>query len=332
MFSDAPQPKLLMRNAKSQGLTLNDNQMLVGSGKSAINLILGYMRESGILISKNSQLLVPSWMGQWVYIAMLNRSIPVFEFNSEIKCIYVYHQFGFLQNYDAIANFAQERCLPIIEDSAHLLQIMGGKSKFNYCGEYSLSSPPKFFSMPPIGILESDNTEFRDYVSAAKLDNNKIDPYVISLRQNYIAMKANSKRTNINRVSELNYKLYSSYLFTHDTTRNAINRLSYLIPEYENRLRRIQIIYSQFEQHRLPIMSEQQSKIAVLKVPIFVSEKEIDLLKSREPWALNYLVNFDRNQNLLRTNYQKALAIPMHAQISESEFAGLIEKLAVVLS
>ena len=331
MFSDAPRPKLLMKNIGYEKFKLNENQFYVGSGKSGINLILGHMRASGDLGSKNSQILVPRWMGQWVYIAMLNNGIPVFEFSKGVKCIYVYHQFGFLQNLLDIAQFANENDLLIIEDSAHLLKIECNQSKINFLGHHSISSPPKFFSMPPIGILESSDALLRDYVSIEKSNSSKLKPYIMSIRQSYIGRRTSLKKPNKNLLDELNYKLYSSYLFTHNTTFNAVDRLSSLAHEYEIRLERMQLVYSHFEQQRLPIMTAQQSNIAVLKVPIFVSDKEIDLLASREPWALNYLIHFDRNQNLLKPNYQKAIAIPMHAQISESEFANTISKLASLL-
>ena len=139
------------------------------------------------------------------------------------------------------------------------------------------------------------------------------------------------KNPKKNLLDELTYKLYSSYLFTHNTTLSAVRRLSSLTDEYENRLGRMQLVYSQFGQQRLPVMTAQQSDVAVLKIPIFVSSKEIDLLASREPWALNYLIHFDRNQNLLKPNYQKAIAIPMHAQISDLEFVDAIRKLVSIL-
>lgn len=331
MFSDAPRPKLMQKGLKSGSFKLGENQLLVGSGKSSINLILSYLRASGSLVSKNSQVLVPYWMGQWVYIAMLNKAIPVFKFNKEVRCIYVYHQFGFLQDMVDIAQFANENDLLIIEDSAHLLKIENDQSRIHFFGHYALSSPPKFLSMPPIGILEAEDARFRDYVSNEKANSSKLKPYTVYLRQSYIRKQSTLKKPNTNLLDELNYKLYSSYLFTHNTTRSAVKRLSSLTDEYENRVGRMHLVYSQFEQQRLPIMTAQQSKVAVLKVPIFVSDKEIDLLASREPWTLHYLIHFDRNQNLLKPNYQKAIAIPMHAQISESEFANTISKLASLL-
>jgi len=331
LFTDAPHPKLIISGKKSQNFELHDNQLLVGSGKSGINLILGYLRTVNSLISKNSEILVPHWMGQWVYIAMLHQAIPVYKFSNEVKCMYVYHQFGFLQEMDAIVQFANENNLLIIEDSAHLLKIENSSSRINFFGHYSLSSPPKFISSPPIGLLESNDPGFNHYVRSKKNESSKINPYVISLRQNFIGRLASIGKPNKNFLDERNYKLYSSYLFNHNTTQNAIRRLPSLVHEYEDRLKRIEWIYSQFEQHRLPIMTSEQLKVAVLKVPIFVSDNEVELLSYREPWAINYLINFDRNQNLLKSNYQKAITVPMHAQINDSEFENAIAKLASIL-
>ena len=59
IFSDAPRPMLIMKSISPESFELGKNQLLVGSGKSGINLILGHMRASKYLVSKNSQIFVP---------------------------------------------------------------------------------------------------------------------------------------------------------------------------------------------------------------------------------------------------------------------------------
>ena len=54
----------------------------VGSGKAGVGLVLSYLAKEGTLENKMSQILVPPWMGTWVYSSMLPFSYPVFDSNN----------------------------------------------------------------------------------------------------------------------------------------------------------------------------------------------------------------------------------------------------------
>ncbi len=334
-YSDAPLPTLILRKNDPRacgGIKLLEKQLLVGSGKSGINLILGYLRKTGFLTNKNAQVLVPRWMGQWVYMAVMSQAFPVIQFNQEVRAIYVYHQFGFLQDLSYIESFAEDKGIQIIEDSAHLLKIEGTSNIIRFAESYALSSPPKFISMPPLGIIESPNEEFLDYVTLIQKEESKFKPYSVAVRQGYINLRSKISNSNLANLEEMNYKLYSSYLFTHKTTQIAKNSLQNLSSEFIGRQSRMQHVYSKFSQSRLPIISTEQQKVAVFKIPIFISDAEIDLLAARENWALRYLISFDRNQNLLKPDFKKAIAIPIHAQVSDIEFETAISRIAKVLN
>ena len=334
-FSDAPLPTLISRKndlSDCVEIKLNEKQLFVGSGKSGINLILGYLRKTGFLTNKNAQVLVPRWMGQWVYMAVMSQAFPVRQYNQEVRAIYVYHQFGFLQDLSYIESFAEDKDVQIIEDSAHLLKIEGTSNIIRFTESYALSSPPKFISMPPLGIIESPNKEFLDYVTLKQKEESKIKPYSVAVRQSYINLRSKISNSKLATLEEMNYKLYSSYLFTHKTTPMSNHRLQNLSSEFIERKSRMQYVYSKFSQSRLPILSAEQLKIAVFKIPIFISDAEIDLLAARENWALRYLISFDRNQNLLKPDFKKAIAIPIHTQVSDIEFETAISKIAKVLN
>jgi len=67
----------------------------LGSGKAAIAAVLGFLRHNGTLPSKNSEILVPQWLGIAVYQQMMNHAFPVLSCTDRTKAMLVYHQYGF---------------------------------------------------------------------------------------------------------------------------------------------------------------------------------------------------------------------------------------------
>src|SRR6266446_6840795 len=65
----------------------------VGSGKGALALVLGYLRKQGVLANKLSEVLVPDWMGYWVYNQIQEYAFPVKCLTPRTKAILVYHQY-----------------------------------------------------------------------------------------------------------------------------------------------------------------------------------------------------------------------------------------------
>src|SRR3989338_10614661 len=92
---------------------------IVGSGKGAIALVLKYLTGKKIIKNKLDEIMVPDWLGYWVYNQMHSFVFPARKFSERTKVIFVYHQYGFPQDMDKIIKFAEEKKLVVIEDCAH---------------------------------------------------------------------------------------------------------------------------------------------------------------------------------------------------------------------
>lgn len=143
------------------------------SGKSAIAMILRYCRAEGVLADKSEQVLVPEWLGTWVYMTMHNYCFPTTTMNKKVRALVAYHQWGFPQKMEAIEKFARAHKLFVIEDCAHTIDsIYGGKQAGTFGGA-SIWSLSKFFSTPVGGGLYTKDTKLRCFVEKSYRDHDK---------------------------------------------------------------------------------------------------------------------------------------------------------------
>ena len=140
----------------------------VGSGKAGIRLIFEHLRTRGVLAHKMVPVIVPPWLGTWVYAEMLPFAFPSIE-AAGAKAVLCYHQYGFPQDMDRVLDIAAERGLTVIEDCAHACASQYKGRALGSLGEYSLFSYSKFvfcFALGGVSSRHDDFYTFVDHVSA----------------------------------------------------------------------------------------------------------------------------------------------------------------------
>ena len=315
---DVPRFKVLRNHNVESRFHLKENQVITGSGKFAIASILAHLRKSGVIQDKSMELFVPKWMGQWVYRSMLGSVLPATQISKQTACIYVYHQFGFLQEIEYLKEFARSKGIPIIEDSAHLLNFQNSNLQNAFLGDYNVSSPSKFINIPPISIVETSDPIFIKQVEERKNQERKVYSQTVLMGRFLLDSTLVAQTSSIFRekVADL---LYASYLTTSRASELAVKRLSTLENEYVIRLHRTNLLYRNIPNEYLPSRDLKQMYIAPLKVPIFPPKKISQSILSEKQFS-KFLIQFDRNRNMLDPNYVSAFAFPMHSGIPESQF------------
>ena len=333
MLTDGPlqKPESLIKNLhyKKSNLCISEKHAIVGSGKSAITLSLGFLRELGILKTRMALIFCPPWLGSWIYSTISNKAFPTLEFSAEVKCLYVYHQFGFIQDIEFIKNFAQDKKIPVIEDSAHLLGFKDGILNFSLLSDFALASPPKFIDSPPIGIIQTENKAFHEYIKDTQRNTNKLivsrnrlASYLIDRKMD-LAFRNNTYIKNIENLSRESSRLYSSYPYIHMSSRSAHNRLVLLLNEFELRKKRLKDVYDVIPHSYLPDKSKLVDHVTPFKIPVKMTDKQVLIInQSTKAQELGLVpLNFDFAQNMLKSSYSKAIAIKIHSQITNKEFA-----------
>ena len=131
----------------------------VGSGKAGVRLIFEHLRLRGVLEHKMTPVIVPPWLGTWVYAEMLPFSFPALE-SAGAKALLCYHQYGFPQNMDRVLDIAASRKLVVIEDCAHVCASEYKGRPLGGIGEYSLFSYSKFAFCFALGGVSSRHEDF----------------------------------------------------------------------------------------------------------------------------------------------------------------------------
>jgi len=143
---------------------------LTASGKGAIALVLKFLTREGRIADKLDEVLVPDWLGYWVYNQMHTFAFPTKQYSERVKAIFVYHQYGFPQNMDAIMQFAKEKNLVVIEDCAHALQSYYRDKLVGYFGDFSVYSFSKWFFCYALGGVGSKAPGFDDFFQESLKD------------------------------------------------------------------------------------------------------------------------------------------------------------------
>jgi hypothetical protein len=135
----------------------------VGSGKAGIRLIFEHLRMRGVLEHKMIPVIVPPWLGTWVYAEMLPFAFPSLE-ATDAKALLCYHQYGFPQDMDRVLDTATGRGLVVIEDCAHVCASQYKGRPLGSIGEYSLFSYSKFAFCFALGGVSSRHEDFYTFV------------------------------------------------------------------------------------------------------------------------------------------------------------------------
>jgi DegT/DnrJ/EryC1/StrS aminotransferase family len=300
------------------------NKMIfVGSGKAAIGLILEYLRKTGALEDKNSQVMVPKWVGYWVYNVMQKRAFPCLDYNQNVRVMLVYHQYGFPQRMDEIMDFAEQKNIIVIEDCAHVFESYYRGKRVGGFGLASIYSFPKMFSTFMGGSIFTKDHELARFISG-KIAN---DDSFVSHFSLFAKILADKFPAGFIKSVEMSYPLYD---------RNTkINRISLNLLKMElgmnsivRRKQNYLLLLDYFKDY--DIFQGLEKDVVPYVVPLIADESSLNRINI----ALNDhavktdIYHFDINRNLLNPQFKKCVWVPIHQGIDAvkmNEICGIIK-------
>jgi len=310
------------------------NLELVGSGKVAIALILEYMHEKGILPNRTYEILVPSWLGSWVYSTMNNFCFPVRSRSNKTKVIFMYHQYGFPQNINKLRDYADNNDLVVIEDCAHTLDGISEGHRLGHIGEYSLYSFSKFFFCYALGALRSKNDEFLEYVKQKKRSTKKwITIFNNASKAFYEYTISRSNKRVKSLALEFTGMSYALYSVGFEPFKKAEEFVKKKI-DYEIEIRQKHYNWFREKTDKFGICDHLEKKdIYPYVIPINVSGKVREKLvcKLRENGFATNIYHFDMNRFFIEPDFKPCIQIFCHGSISQSELEHQIDIVQKVL-
>lgn len=301
--------------------------MFTGSGKAAIKIVLDYLKINGIIENKNSEILVPQWLGYWVYNMMHKTAFPCLTYNDKVKVMFVYHQYGFPQNMDEIMDFAERKRVIIIEDCAHVFE---SYYKGKRLGCFGLAAVFSFSKMFPIFVGGGITTGDQGLLSYAtkQIDNNDSLVSFFALISKICAEKFSAKYF---KYVEMSYGVYDRNtkmnwlalnLLLNDLRRDAIakrrNNYSFLLNYFK----------------RFEYFEGLENDVVPYVVPLMASEEQLGKIGGLLCQAniKTGIYHFDVNRNLLNPKFVKCVWVPVHQGLSINDMnriCDLIKKASV---
>jgi hypothetical protein len=138
--------------------------VLTGSGKGALAAVLRYFHSVGRLENKNTPVMVPRWLGSWVYNVMLKSCFPDNAAGPRTAGLLIYHQYGYPQDLDALMGEASRRGWFVVEDCAHAVRTYRAGQRLGLIGDAGILSFSKFFPSLTGGAVITRNRELATFV------------------------------------------------------------------------------------------------------------------------------------------------------------------------
>jgi hypothetical protein len=300
----------------------------LGSGKAAIAAALGFLRQTGVLASKNSEVLVPQWLGIPVYQQITNYAFPVLSCTLRTRAVLAYHQYGFPQDMSRILDFAAANKLTVIEDCAHAAESSYKNQRLGSLGEYGIYSFSKFtfcFALGGVSFRGADFSTYLDSVTAHQPRTLRpainlfkmIDEF--NLAHDSPRMPASMTRARI--------AAYSLYGESFAPSQRAIALWKNKGSD-ELATRRKYFAHLRERTRDTGICDHLETDgVAPYAIPVQLPDDRARLLVERLH-AENIhtgIYRFDRNRCLLDPDFIPCVLLPCHGGVSEAEFDKIVE-------
>lgn len=291
------------------------------SGKSAIARVLEYYRSKRVLPDKVSQMLVPEWLGTWVYMIIHNYCFPTTTMNRHVKGIMVYHQWGFPQKMEKILAFARRHHLFVLEDCAHSFRSSYKGKQVGTFGDASIWSFAKFFPSVAGGAVYSGNVKLLDGIqtSCARSD--------IALEKRVFDNLARvNKHPTITAIRDIarNYAIYSE-LFSCPRYAKRIVTKELADGALQKRKENFQMLKNAFwskNEERLL----KDSDVCPWVAPLFFGSKNKHVAATLQKCGIESGVyHFDINRNMLDPRFVECIAVPCHQGLSSAVIQSMID-------
>ena len=302
-------PKNTQRLFLKLKLDISDkNFRFLLSGKLASSLILKYLIKNHNIHPKLNEILVPKFMGWWVYSNIQQNIQLSTKFSEYTKIIWLYHQFGIPQNIE-VKNFAYENNLLIIEDCAHVLKanFVDGKSDI-LNSPYSIFSFSKFIDCAPLGGIQSSDMNILSFIDEEINQSSKLQSILID---NLIKV---TKFFNPNKM--FYKKLYSiNYALWNFPSKNLDNKLNFFKKNIKSEIELRNKNFNFFKKEITEKIYQDYfnyDELVCQKLPFVINNQKVrkNIIDKFEYYKFPYeILTYDINRNLLDPKFEKTIIL-----------------------
>ena len=313
----------------NDSLFIKNNQPLIltGSGKAAISMVLGYLKERGIISNKTDKILMAEWLGYWVYNQVNVYARPVYSLNHNPKVVMPYHQYGVPQKMHLIQEYADSIGATVIEDHAHALWMDESEFPISASKNLRIYSFSKFFFCYALGAVIGGDDLFTKFANREISKSGKFVSFFNNSVKLIDELALDKKLPNINLWKNLSSMAYALYNVGYRPEIRAIKLMQSKI-DSEILVRKKRYIYFREQFDSLSVQSYLGERdfapyIIPLMLPESIQESTLNLLRSAGYQTGIY--HFDVNRNMLAPNYKKVLWLFLHGGMTDDDFIRQLE-------
>lgn len=267
---------------------------------------LGFTRMDAVL--------VPPFLSDCVISALSKTAFPTLVETPRTRAIYVFHQFGFPQEIEAIEVKSRKEGWIIINCCVHSLFTKHRDEWLVSWGDFTIFSLPKIYPSGMGGGLITNNEKI---FNALDKDYQKL----FNLHAKW-ANKAYSILKNSNQSSsglDTQFNIESVYGFLPNTVTFPSAAYNGLPPDEKSIIedinRRKDLLNFVINTSSGLSKDEKNDDVVPFALPIKKNKNKLFLIKNNMRKQFNVeaeLLHFDYNQNMLNSNYEKALVLGCH--------------------
>ena len=299
------------------------------TGRSAMFLILNYLKTTGIIKDKNTTILVPKWLCTSVVHLARKHCSPILSTDHSPKMVLVYHQYGFPQDMDEIMDHCDRMNITIIEDCAHAYEGYYKGKRLGTFGSASIFSFSKIFPSIWGGGLATQNEDLYDFAQK-KQDRNHFRWFSLFFHlTKYKSDKKRAKNRSVwNNLRDMSYGSVESA--------QKINTLSLKIisnnfdKKVLDQRRKNYLFLLDYFKNTDFFSSLEREGIYPYVVPLITSEKRLHriseaLLKRNINTGVYH---FDINRNIFNPVFEKCLWVPIHQGLSIKKMSKICDTIS----
>jgi hypothetical protein len=305
-----------------------DSIQLTGSGKAALAAVLSYLTAKKKITSKLDEMLVPDWIGYWVYNQIQPFAFPTKKWSTRTKAILVYHQYGFPQKMDKIIDFARSKKLTVIEDCAHVLDSSYKEKKLGSWGDFAIYSYSKWFFCFALGGVKTKHQDFSIHLKRLESAQAFGLSTFKDLIKLFYELSLSPGWKFINKLASnllnMSYSIYGDTVkpgnFAAQLLKNKIDH------EIHIRKKRYRLFKEKVEQWGI-CNHLGDDDVTPYVIPIITrDEKLAKVINAFQKIGINSgIYHFDINRSLLSPDFVKCAWMPCHSSIPDEKFFEMLE-------
>ena len=291
------------------------------TARSALRPVLLHLRRTGALADKNAELLVPRWVCTSLHNTIHKVCFPTIHDSPSLRGVLVYHQYGFPQRLDRIAQRCRDRGLVLIENNVNCVFDGGWTGGMGETGLASVFSFPKMFRTVLGGALVVRDPELAAFCADYFRDD---EPWIRRLSRLARRITGAFPGRASQRLEEMTYGIT-------DYGRNAAPadvagmREDFAAGGVAHRKENYARLLKEFS--GTPFFTGLEPEAIPHVAPLFGPPEFLARLAAalaREDWESG-VYHFDAARDLFEPNFIPCVPLPVHQGLGHDEMGRLIE-------